>query len=94
MIFFSTLFGLYRSSSSSSSSLLLLLLRWRTEHFFSRTIVQSQFFLLLNSWSEINLKEFGSRQLFEKICEGSQSRGKISKEKKEMPHTVWVAQFI
>ena len=58
MIFFSTLFGLYRSSSSSL--LLLLLLRWRTEHFFSRTIVQSQFVLLVKLlvWNKL-----------ERVCE-------------------------
>ena len=90
-------FQLFLDYRSLSSSLLLLLLLsgWRREQntFVSRTIVQSQFFFYFfvgwTSSSEINLKEFKSRQLL-KICGRSQSRGKISKEKRDAS----VAQFI
>ena len=61
----------------------------RTLFFPALSFSHSFFFCWLNSSSEINLKEFKSRQLL-KICGRSQSRGKISKEKRDAS----VAQFI
>ena len=94
MIFFSTLFGLSFFFFFFVVVVVVVVgMEERTEHFcfphYRSVTVFFLFFCWLNSSSEINLKEFKSRQLL-KICGRSQSRGKISKEKRDAS----VAQFI